>query len=135
MRLPSLAVTFLAAGFAAMSLAACTPADAALDGDLEIAGMEPAFWGVIVDRAADTSAINIDFKPEFNGTAPIKSKAEDGSVVLTSKTPEGDFVMKLKQEECLAGLDNEAKFDWAVSVDWKGETWTGCAKARKAAAG
>jgi uncharacterized membrane protein len=131
MRLP-FALTALVA---AVAIAACTPADAALDGDLEIAGMEPAFWGVIVDRAAGTSAINIDFKPEFNGTAPVKSKAEDGSILLTSQTPEGDFVMKLKQESCLAGLDNKAKYDWAVSVDWKGETWTGCAKARKPAAG
>lgn len=131
MRLP-FALTALVA---AVAIAACTPADAALDGDLEIAGMEPAFWGVIVDHTAGTSAINIDFKPEFNGTAPVKSKAEDGSILLTSQTPEGDFVMKLKQEECLAGLDNKAKYDWAVSVDWKGETWTGCAKARKPAAG
>ena len=131
MRLP-FALTALAAAFA---MAACTPADAALDGDLEIAGMEPAFWGVIVDRTVGTSAINIDFKPEFNGTVPVKSKAEDGSILLTSQTPEGDFVMKLTQKDCLAGLDNKAKFDWAVSVDWKGETWTGCAKARKPAVG
>jgi uncharacterized membrane protein len=107
---------------------ACTPPDAALDGDLEIAGMDPAFWGVKVERSADRIVISINFEPDFTGSAPVKTANEDGSYLLTSSTPKGDFVMRLEKTACLSGLDNDMAFDWSVSLDWAGETWKGCAK-------
>lgn len=109
-------------------LSACTPADAALDGDLEIAGMDPAFWGVKVERGQDRAVISINFEPDFTGSEPVKGKLEDGTITLTSATPKGDFVMRLTQGTCLSGLDNAMTLDWSVSVDWEGETWKGCAK-------
>lgn len=110
------------------SLAACTPADAPLDGDLEIAGMDPAFWGVKIERGQDRAVISINFEPDFTGSEPVKARLEDGTITLTSATPKGEFVMKLTQGTCLSGLDNAMTLDWSVSVDWEGETWTGCAK-------
>lgn len=124
MRLAAAAIALISAGL----VSACTPADAVLDGDLEIAGMTPAFWGVKVERARDRAVISINFEPDFNGSEPVKAKLEDGTVTLTSTTPRGDFVMKLKQGTCLAGLDNDMPLDWSVSVDWEGETWMGCAR-------
>lgn len=124
MRLAAAAIAL----FSAALVTACTPADAVLDGDLEIAGMDPAFWGVKVERAQDRAVISINFEPDFTGSAPVKGKLEDGTVTLTSTTPKGDFVMKLKQAKCLAGLDNDMPYEWSASVDWEGETWTGCAK-------
>lgn len=124
MRLAAAAIALISVGL----ISACTPADAVLDGDIEIAGMDPAFWGVKVQRAQDRAVISINFEPDFNGSEPVKGKLEDGTVTLTSTTPKGEFVMKLKQGKCLAGLDNDMPFDWTVSVDWEGETWTGCAK-------
>jgi len=127
MRRPAAAIALFSLALSG-GLAACTPADAALDGDIEIAGMEPAFWGVKVQRAQDRSVISINFEPDFTGSAPVKGKGEDGTVTLTSTTPKGDFVMHVKQGTCLSGLDNEMTLDWSVTVDWAGETWKGCAK-------
>jgi len=124
MRLAAAAIALISTALAS----ACTPADAVLDGDLEIAGMDPAFWGVKVERGQSRAVISINFEPDFNGSEPVKAQAEDGSVTLTSTTPKGDFVMRLKQGTCLSGLDNAMAFEWSVTVDWEGETWKGCAK-------
>lgn len=116
------------AALAAMQLAACTPADAVLDGNLQLKGMEPAVWLVRIDREANTSTVSIFGEADFKGTAPVKAPTEEGGFTLTSKTPEGDFVMRLTQEDCLDGLDNNVKYEWSVNVDWKGETLIGCAR-------
>lgn len=113
----------------ALGAAACAPADAVLDGDIEAAGMEPAFWGVKVSREKNTSEISVLGEADFSGPAPVKAKTPEGLVTLTTATPRGDFVMVLKNETCLNGLDNKVQFDWSVTVDWQGETLSGCAKA------
>ncbi len=121
----------LAAAFAAL-LAACTPADAELDGDLEINGMEPAFWGVKVTRAQNRTAIAVLGAKDIAGELPVKSKGEKDVTVLTSKTPEGEFVMALRQGKCEDGL-GEREYHWSVLATWKGETLKGCAAPMKAA--
>lgn len=121
-----------AAAFAAL-LAACTPADAELDGDLEINGMEPAFWGVKVARAQNKTAIAVLGAKDIAGELPVKSKGEKDVTVLTSKTPEGDFVMTLSQGKCEDGL-GEREYHWSVLATWKGETLKGCAAPMKPSA-
>ena len=118
----------------AMSLAACSPADAELDGDTEANGMEPAFWGVKVSRVAKTTSIAVLGDRDIVGEPPVKSKGDKDATILTSKTPEGDFVMTLRQEKCEDGL-GEREYHWSVVADWKGEKLNGCAAPVKAAAG
>ena len=112
-------------------LVACSPADAELDGDLEINGMEPAFWGVKVVRAENKITIAVLGERDIVGELPVKSKAEKATV-LTSKTPEGDFVMTLTQGDCEDGL-GEREYHWSVSAAWNGETLKGCAAPVKVA--
>lgn len=113
-------------------LAACSPGDAELDGDLEINGMEPAFWGVKVVRAENKTTIAVLGERDIAGELPVKSKG-DKATILTSKTPDGDFVMTLTQGACKDGL-GEREYHWSVSAAWKGETLKGCAAPAKAAA-
>jgi uncharacterized membrane protein len=119
-----------AAAVLAALLAACTPADAELDGDLEINGMEPAFWGVKVTRAQNKTTIAVLGSRDIAGEPPVKSKGEKDTTVLTSKTPEGDFVMTLRQGECEDGL-GQREYHWSVVATWKGETLKGCAAPMK----
>lgn len=117
-----------ACGFAvlALALAACTPADAELDGDIEINGMEPAFWGAKVSRTDKTTVIAVTGDRDISGALPVKTKGEKDATVLTSTTPDGDFVMTLKKEDCKDGL-GEREYHWSVLASWKGETLKGCA--------
>ena len=124
-------VAFASAALIAL-LAACSPADAELDGDLEVNGMEPAFWGVKVARAEKTTTIAVLGERDIAGELPVKSKGTDKDILLTSKTPEGDFVMTLRQEACQDGL-GEREYNWSATVAWKGETLKGCAAPVKAA--
>lgn len=114
-------------------LAACTPADAELDGDLEINGMEPAFWGVKVVRAQNLTTIAVLGEKDIAGELPVKTKGEKDAIILTSKTPDGDFVMTLRQQPCEDGL-GERKYNWSVAANWKGEKLIGCAAPGKPAA-
>lgn len=131
MRLSHIAPVFAVA--AALGLAACTPADAALEGDLVVNGLDPAAWTVVVTRAENKTAISIVGEPEFEGPAPVKAtvKTAEGKdeFTLTSATPNGDFVIQLRQEACLDGIDNNVKYEWAASVEWKDELFVGCARA------
>lgn len=110
---------------AALGLCACSGAGE-LDGNLDIGGMEPANWTVEINRDEAKSIISILGEPSFEGALPVKSNGEGGTVLLTSKTDQGDFVMILTHKECFDGLAEAAR-PWAVSVTWKGETLTGCA--------
>lgn len=114
-------------------LAACSPADAELDGDLEINGMEPAFWGVKIVRAQKITTIAVLGERDIAGELPVKSKGEKDATILTSKTPEGDFVMTLRQGPCEDGLGERA-YNWSVVANWKGEKLSGCAAVVKPAA-
>ncbi len=114
--------------FAAIGLAACSPVDAELDGDLEAGHADP-YWTVEVVRGENKTLISIVGEPALEGAAPLKTKGENGEVILTSATPEGDFAMKLTHTECFDGLAETAR-PWTVTVDWKGETLQGCARAR-----
>ena len=118
----------LACGFAALALAlaGCTPADAELDGNIEINGMEPAFWGAKVTRADNTTSIAVTGERDIAGDLPVKSGGEKDATILTSKTPEGDFVIKLHKEDCKDGL-GEREYHWSALASWKGETLKGCA--------
>jgi uncharacterized membrane protein len=111
---------------AVLALAACSNAGADLDGDLEIGGTEPAYWTVQVERETDKSLISILGEPSLEGGAPVRSQGEAGAILLTSKTPQGDFVMTLTQKECFDGLADNAR-PWAVTATWKGEILNGCA--------
>lgn len=124
-------IAFASAALVAL-LAACSPADAELDGDLEVNGMDPAFWGVKVARAQNSTTIAVLGERDIAGELPVKSKGADKDFLLTSKTPEGDFVMTLRQEPCKDGL-GEREYHWSATVDWKGETLKGCAAAAKPA--
>ncbi|MEY2759205.1 MAG: hypothetical protein RIR33_2983 [Pseudomonadota bacterium] len=107
-------------------LAACSNAEADLDGDLEVGGTEPAYWTVQVDREANKATISILGEASFEGEAPVKSRGEEGVLLLTSKTPAGDFVMSFTRKDCFDGLAESAR-PWSVSVTWKGEILNGCA--------
>ena len=113
-------------------LAACSPGASELDGDLEVNGMDPAFWGVKILRAENKATINVLGERDVVGELPVKTSA-DKATILTSKTPEGDFVMTLTQGDCEDGL-GEREYHWSVSAIWKGETLKGCAAPLKAAA-
>ncbi len=110
----------------ALSLAACGPSTSELDGDLEVNGMDPVFWGAKVDRAAKTTTIAVIGARDLKGDLPTKASGEKGAVILTSKTPEGDFVITLHSEACKDGL-GEREYHWSAIVSWQGETLKGCA--------
>lgn len=111
---------------AAMSLAACS-AEGELDGDLEIGGTDPAPWTVEVHRAENKATISIVGEASFEGALPVKSKGEKDALLLTSKTPQGDFVMTFTHKECFDGLAENAR-PWTVTAIWKSETLLGCAQ-------
>jgi uncharacterized membrane protein len=115
-------------GLAALALlvAGCGVSDVELDGDLEINGMDPVFWGVKVDRTAQTTTIAVTGERDIQGELPAKSKDAKDATLLTTKTPAGDFVMRLQRETCKDGLGERA-YEWSVSVSWQGETLKGCA--------
>lgn len=110
----------------AVLLSACGPGAAELDGDLEVNGMDPVFWGVQVNREDNETSISVLGARDIVGDLPVKSSGEKGATLLTAKTPEGDFVMTLRPEACEDGL-GEREYHWSVSADWKGETLKGCA--------
>lgn len=113
----------------AIALAACSNAAADLDGNLEIGGTDPAYWTVQVDREAGKSLISILGAASLEGEAPVRSQGDTGVFVLTSKTPQGDFVMSVTQKECFDGLAETAR-PWSVTATWKGESLNGCATPR-----
>jgi len=112
--------------FAVIAVAACSNAAADLDGNLEIGGTDPAYWTVQVERETGKSLISILGAASIEGEAPVRSQGEAGAFLLTSKTPQGDFVMTLTQKECFDGLAETAR-PWSVIATWKGETLNGCA--------
>jgi len=114
--------------FAALGLAACTAAEAELDGDLEGGAADP-YWTFEVVRDENRTTISIVGDPAVQGALPVKTRGEKDEIILTSATPEGDFAMRLTHKECYDGLA-ETPRPWTVSVDWKGETLQGCARAR-----
>lgn len=118
-----------ALAIAVTALAACSNADADLDGDLDVGGTEPAYWTVQVERETGKSRISILGEASFEGEAPVRSPGEDGAILLTSKTPQGDFVMTFTQKECFDGLAEPAR-PWTVTAVWKGEVLNGCAMPR-----
>ncbi len=109
----------------ALLLSACGANDAELDGDLEVNGMDPVFWGVQVKRADNMTTITVTGSRDVTGELPVKSKGEKDAVLLTTKTPEGDFVMTVLRGDCKDGL-GEREYHWSVSADWQGETLKGC---------
>jgi len=111
--------------FSILALAACS-AEGDLAGDLDIGGTEPAYWTVQVQHATGKSTISILGEPSFEGELPVKTKGEGGAVVLTSKSPNGDFAMSFTHKECFDGLAEVAR-PWTVTVTWKGEILSGCA--------
>lgn len=113
---------------AALGLAACSPADLELDGDLEGGAADP-YWTFEVVREENRTTISIVGEPAVQGGVPVKTKGEKDEIILTSTTPQGDFVMRLTHKECYDGLA-ETPRPWTVAVDWKGEALQGCARAR-----
>lgn len=111
---------------AALALSACS-AEGDLAGDLEIGGTEPAYWTVQVQHATGKSTISILGEPSFEGELPVKTNAQGGGYVLTSKSPNGDFAMNFTQKECFDGLADVAR-PWTVTVTWNGEILNGCAR-------
>lgn len=115
-----------AAVASALLLAACGPSASELDGNLEVNGMDPVFWGVKVDRAAKTTTVAVVGSRDLQGELPVRSEGEKGAAILTTKTPEGDFVMTLQPEACKDGL-GEREYHWSATANWQGETLKGCA--------
>jgi uncharacterized membrane protein len=115
--------------FSAIALVACSNPAADLDGNLEIGGTDPAYWTVQVDRETGKSLISILGAASLEGEAPVRSQDEAGAFLLTSKTPQGDFVMTVTQKECFDGLAETAR-PWSVTATWKGEILNGCATPR-----
>lgn len=112
--------------FAVIALAACSNPAGDLDGNLEIGGTDPAYWTVQVDRETGKSLISMLGAASLEGEAPVRSQGEAGAFLLTSKTPQGDFVMTFTQKECFDGLA-ETPRPWSVTATWKGEILNGCA--------
>ncbi len=110
---------------AVFALCACS-AEGDLAGNLEVGGMDPAYWTVQVDHETGKAVISVLGEPSIEGALPVKSAGEGGAVLLTSKTDQGDFVMSLTHKECFDGLAEAAR-PWAVSAMWKGEVLNGCA--------
>jgi len=110
---------------AALGLCACS-AEGDLDGNLDIGGTDPAYWTVQIDHQQGKAIISILGEASLTGALPVKSKGEGGSVLLTSKTDQGDFVMSITHKECFDGLAESAR-PWTVTATWKGEVLNGCA--------
>lgn len=110
----------------ALMLSACGPGSSELDGNLEIIGMDPVFWGAKVDHAAKTTTITVTGARDIKGDLPVKSSGEKGATVLTVKTPDGDFVVTLSSGKCQDGL-GEREYHWAAAVTWQNEVLKGCA--------
>jgi uncharacterized membrane protein len=81
---------------------------------------------VKVDHAAKTTTIAVTGSRDLKGELPVKSSGEKGVTVLTSKTPDGDFVIAIHQDACKDGL-GEREYHWSATVNWQGETLKGCA--------
>jgi uncharacterized membrane protein len=96
--------------------------------------MDPVFWGAKVDATAKQTIITVTGARDITGELPVKSKGEKDATLLTTKTPEGDFVMSMRREKCLDGL-GEREYHWSVTVAWQGETLKGCVSPATPAAG
>jgi len=112
----------------ALSLAACGPSTSELDGNLEITGMDPVFWGAKIDHAAKTTTLTVTGARDVKGELPVKSSGEKGATILTVKTPDGDFVVTLSSGKCQDGL-GEREYHWSAVATWQGEALKGCAAA------
>lgn len=110
-----------------LALTACGPVGSELDGNLEINGMDPVFWGAKVDRKAGTTTITVTGARDLTGGLPSRSPGDKGAVILTTKTPDGDFAVTLRAEPCKDGL-SEGEYSWSAAVKWQGETLKGCAR-------
>lgn len=110
---------------AALGLSACS-AEGDLAGNLEVGGTDPAYWTAQINHDEGKVVISILGEPSFDGALPVKSSGEGGAILLTSKTDQGDFVMKMTHKDCFDGLAETAR-PWTVTVTWKGEILNGCA--------
>lgn len=114
---------------AILGLAACS-AEGELEGDVDVGGTKPAYWTVEINRAENKATISIIGEASIEGALPVKSKGEKDQLLLSSKTPEGDFVMAFTHKECFDGLADNA-WPWSVTAMWKGEMLVGCAHPRE----
>ena len=123
---PISVVTLSVLALSAAALAACS-AEGDLAGDLDIGGTDPAYWTVQTQHETGKATISILGEASFEGDLPVKSSGKDGAVILTSKTPQGDFVMTFTHKECFDGLADVAR-PWTVTARWNGEILNGCAR-------
>ncbi len=123
---PVSVLSIAALALVGLALSACS-AEGELDGNLDIGGTEPAYWTVEVNREEGKALISILGEASFEGALPTRSKGEGDTVLLTSTTPQGDFVMSLTHKECFDGLAEVGR-PWSVTVTWNGEILTGCAR-------
>lgn len=131
MKFTPVRVRGLAACVLALAGAACSNPEDELKGDVVVNGMDPAVWVVKVTPSANKSEISVFGSPDLVGELPVKTKTDKGDIVLTSKTPSGDFVINLRNEKCEDGM-TEHEYNWSATVQWEKQTLKGCAGAADA---
>jgi uncharacterized membrane protein len=99
--------------------------DSPLVGDLRILGTEP-FWAIDLSKANNTASYRRMGEADVALGFPAESKGQDGAVVLTSTSPQGEMVMTLRKQDCSDGMSDRT-YPWQAEVAFKGETLKGCA--------
>ncbi len=112
----------------ALTLAACGPGASELEGNLEITGMDPAYWGVKVDRAAQDDHHRHHRRARSQGRAAGEIRRREGRRRPDVEDARRRFRRHASLEACKDGL-GEREYHWSALASWQGETLKGCAAA------
>lgn len=106
------------------SLAACG-GGSPLSQDLNLLGTEP-FWAMQIKKETKTAKFSRPGSSDIDVAYPAETKTEEGAIILTSQSPDGDIVMTLTKGKCSDGM-SDREYPWDAALQFKGQSYKGCA--------